>query len=59
MYSKPSVVISVADIEEGIEKVKKAGGKVLGEPVAIPGVGQYVMFHDTEGNQVSMLEPTK
>jgi predicted enzyme related to lactoylglutathione lyase len=30
---------------------------VLGEPLPIPGVGQYVAFFDTEGNRVSMLQP--
>ena len=53
----PSVVISVDDINESIEKVKKAGGKVLGEPMPIPGVGSFVSFIDTEGNQLSMLQP--
>jgi len=53
----PSVVIGVDDIDEAIKKVKKAGGKVLGEPMDIPGVGRYVSFTDTEGNRVSMLRP--
>jgi predicted enzyme related to lactoylglutathione lyase len=53
----PSVVIAVDDIEAAIEKVAEAGGKVLGEPLEIPGVGQYVAFSDTEGNRVSMLQP--
>jgi predicted enzyme related to lactoylglutathione lyase len=53
----PSVVIAVDDVEESIEKVVDAGGKVLGEPLEIPGVGRYVSFIDTEGNRVSMLQP--
>lgn len=53
----PSIVVSVDDIEESIKKVMDAGGKVLGEPMEIPGVGQYVSFIDTEGNRVSMLQP--
>jgi len=53
----PSVVISVDDIELSMKKVSDAGGKVLGEPMEIPGVGQYVSFSDTEGNRVSMLQP--
>lgn len=53
----PSVVIAVDDIKESIKKVAEAGGKVLGEPMEIPGVGQYVCFLDTEGNRVSMLKP--
>jgi len=53
----PSVVIAVADIHAAIRQVADAGGEVLGEPMTIPGVGQYVSFMDTEGNRVSMLEP--
>lgn len=53
----PSVVISVEDINEGMKKVTAAGGKVLGEPVEIPGIGRYVSFTDPEGNRVSLLEP--
>ena len=53
----PSVVIAVEDIKEHMKKVEKAGGKALGEPWDIPGVGLYVSFFDTEGNRVSMLQP--
>ena len=53
----PSVVVAVDDINESMKKVMKAGGKVLGEPMEIPGIGQYVSFFDTEGNRVSMLQP--
>ena len=53
----PSVVIAVDDIRAAIGQVSAAGGQVLGEPMAIPGVGQYVSFMDTEGNRVSMLQP--
>ena len=35
----PSVVIAVDDIKEAMRKVTGAGGKVLGEPLEIPGVG--------------------
>jgi uncharacterized protein len=53
----PSVVIAVDDIQEAMKKVAAAGGKVLGDPMEIPGIGQYVSFTDTEGNRVSMLQP--
>jgi uncharacterized protein len=53
----PSVVIAIDDIKKAMKKVSYAGGKVLGEPVEIPGIGQYVSFTDTEGNRVSMLQP--
>jgi len=54
----PSVDVAVDDIGQAIKKVATAGGKVLGEPMEIPGVGQYVSFEDTEGNRVAMLQPT-
>jgi predicted enzyme related to lactoylglutathione lyase len=61
----PSVVIAVDDIREAMQKVTKAGGKVLGgepnnpgEPVTIPSVGLYCSIIDTEGNRVGMLQPT-
>jgi uncharacterized protein len=53
----PSVVIAVDDIKRSMSKVTKAGGKVIGEPMEIPGVGLYVSFFDTEGNRVSIMQP--
>jgi len=55
----PSVVIAVDNINKSMNKVIKAGGKVIGEPMEIPGFGMYVSFYDTEGNRVSIMEPTK
>jgi predicted enzyme related to lactoylglutathione lyase len=62
----PSVVISVEDIRESMKKVKEAGGKILGgdpnkpgEPGDIPGIGLYCSFIDTEGNRISMLQPSQ
>jgi predicted enzyme related to lactoylglutathione lyase len=53
----PSLVIGVQDIQVAMERVIQAGGEVLGQPMTIPGVGQYVAFHDTEGNRNSMMQP--
>jgi len=52
----PSLVISVPDINVAMKMVTKQGGKVLGEPILIPGYGKYVSFTDTEGNRVSMMQ---
>jgi predicted enzyme related to lactoylglutathione lyase len=54
----PSVVIAVDEIKESMKDIVKAGGKVLGEPVEIPGIGLYVSFIDTENNRVSLLQPS-
>jgi len=53
----PAVVIAVEDMHAAMGRVAAAGGQVLGEPMQIPGVGQYVAFMDTEGNRNSMLQP--
>ena len=58
-----TVVIAVDDIRDGMKKVEKAGGKIIGggykagEPDYIPGVGLYIAFQDTEGNRIAMLQP--
>ncbi len=56
---QPSIVISVDDIKEHMKIVEQAGGKILGEPQDIPGVGMYVSFRDTEGNRCSMLQASR
>ena len=55
----PSVVIAVTDVKEHMKNVERTGGKVLGEPWDIPGVGLYVSFLDTEGNRVGMIQPIR
>ena len=52
----PSLVISVDDINEAVQKIKNAGGTDLSEPMEIPGVGTWVTFKDTEGNRVSIMK---
>ena len=46
------------DLNASMKKIEKAGGKVLGKPVEILGFGMYVSFYDTEGNRVSIIEPS-
>ncbi len=53
---QPSVVISVADVKQAIKDIEAAGGKILGEPQDIPGIGLWVSFQDSEGNRVSILQ---
>jgi len=59
----PSVVIAVDDINAAMNKVKAAGGKVIGgmkkdgTADEIPGVGLFASIIDTEGNRVSLLQP--
>lgn len=53
----PSVVIAVERLNEAMTRVIEAGGKILGKPMDIPGIGQYVSFTDSEGNRVGLLQP--
>jgi predicted enzyme related to lactoylglutathione lyase len=55
----PSVVISVEDINEHVKMITDAGGVILAGPDTIPGIGIYASFRDTEGNAVSILQPTQ
>lgn len=55
----PSIVIAVEDIGAAIKRVKDAGGKVLSDPMPIPGVGLIASFLDTEGNRASILQPNR
>jgi predicted enzyme related to lactoylglutathione lyase len=60
----PGVVIQVEDIQEAMKKVAAAGGTVLGgrvskDPDDMPGVGLFVRFRDTEGNLVTMMQPSR
>lgn len=60
----PHIVISVDNLEESMKKVEEAGGKVIGGASGpgkiddIPGVGRYISFTDSEGNHVSILQPS-
>lgn len=58
-YGETHFVISVDDLKKHMEIVKKAGGKVLGKPMDIPGIGKFVMFKDSEGNLVGMIQPVR
>ena len=55
----PSVVIAVENVKEHMKNLENAGGKVLGEPMDIPGIGLYVSFLDSEGNRVGMIQPSR
>jgi len=53
----PHIIISVDDLKKSMDAVKKSGGENIGKPMNIPGIGDFIMFKDTEGNRVGMLQP--
>ncbi|KPL19066.1 MAG: glyoxalase [candidate division Zixibacteria bacterium SM23_81] len=48
--------IGIPSVDEFIEKITAAGGKVLQPKMAIPGVGWYTTCQDTEGNAFGLME---
>ncbi|PWT85873.1 MAG: glyoxalase [Blastocatellia bacterium] len=54
----PVLVLAVDDAEATVEKVKKSGGKLVGEILDIQGVGRYARVEDTEGNVIGLIKPT-
>lgn len=52
----PRLVISVPNIEIAMKKIVQEGGKIIGEPQLIQGIGKYVSFLDTEDNALSIME---
>ena len=49
------VVIGVDDLDAYAEKVAAASCEIVTPRTAIPGVGWFVNFRDTEGNVVGMF----
>jgi predicted enzyme related to lactoylglutathione lyase len=52
----PTIYVGVASIESALEKVKKAGGRVVTPKTEIPNMGAYARVSDTEGNVVGLFE---
>lgn len=54
---EPTIIwISVDDLDQMIEKVMAAGGKLAGEKQTVPGIGDTVYITDTEGNTVGLIQ---
>ena len=51
--------IAVDDVDETVRKVEEAGGKMLTNKTAIPGVGWIAKFVDTEGNLFAAIRYDK
>ena len=66
MYQRPKdkplntfdCTMTVENIDEAIENVKKNGGKINGEKMEIPDIGWFIRAADTEGNMFGIMQPT-
>jgi len=48
--------IDVPSVDEFLQKIKKAGGKVVQKKTAIPGIGYMAYCKDTEGNLFGIMQ---
>ncbi|MEK6844601.1 MAG: VOC family protein [Nanoarchaeota archaeon] len=52
----PVIVIDVANVDDYIKKIKKAGGKVVSGKRQVGDMGFYAQISDTEGNVIGIWE---
>jgi uncharacterized protein len=55
--SAPVLVLAVDDADAAVERVQRAGGRLVGEIMDIPTVGRYARVQDTEGNVIGVIKP--
>jgi predicted enzyme related to lactoylglutathione lyase len=48
--------IDVPSVDEFVEKITQAGGKVIAPKMAIQGIGYFALCLDTEGNPFGIME---
>ena len=57
--AKLAFYIDVDDLATYRERVKQAGGKIIVEEQAIPGVGSFALFEDPDGRVLGMWKQNK
>ena len=51
-----SVYVRVTDLRETLRMAEELGGKVIVEPMPVPGVGKFAMFEDPDGVMMGVFE---
>lgn len=54
----PVITIDVEDIDQALEQISAAGGSTVAPRTAIPGMGAFAYFKDSEGNVTGLWETT-
>ncbi|BAS10369.1 glyoxalase/Bleomycin resistance protein/dioxygenase [Arthrobacter sp. Hiyo4] len=52
----PIITIDVEDVDAALAQVESAGGTVAQAKDAVPGMGYYAYFKDTEGNTMGLWQ---
>lgn len=56
-FDRPLIVITVSDIDDRLNKVKAAGGKIVLDKTEVVEMGIiWAIISDTEGNRVGVLQ---
>ena len=50
----PIITVDVDDIDASLDRIASLGGSVVQAKTAIPGIGYYGYFRDTEGNVLGL-----
>ena len=48
--------VKVSSVDEVSKLIEDNGGTVISPKIAVPGVGYFYMFKDTEGNKLGIME---
>ncbi|MEE9377736.1 MAG: VOC family protein [Candidatus Lokiarchaeia archaeon] len=48
--------IKISNIDDFKNKIEQSGGTIESPKIAVPGVGYFYMFKDTEGNKLGIME---
>jgi uncharacterized protein len=51
-----TVYVGVDDLRVMLRRAEELGGKMIVEPMPIPGVGRFAMFQDPEGVMIGIFE---
>jgi predicted enzyme related to lactoylglutathione lyase len=51
-----SVTIDVKSIDDIIKKIQNFDGEITQQKMAIPGIGWFAQFKDTEGNTLGLMQ---
>ena len=57
LHRSPVLVAGVGDIDAVLARVRAAGGEVVSDRAAVPGVGWAAYVRDPEGNVVGLFQP--
>jgi uncharacterized protein len=57
LHRSPVLIAGVGDIDATLGRVRAAGGEVVSDRAAVPGVGWAAYVRDPEGNVVGLFQP--